>query len=91
MKKCIAIVLFVVIALLTTNTVQAQAPVETPQQAIIGLLNRIGGNGAADRFVTIIDETLDDEHGKDVFIITSQDNKPCIKGNTQLSVATGIN
>ncbi len=89
--KRIATFLFVVIVLLTTFTAQAQAPVASPEQAITSLLNRIGGNGAADRFVIIIDETLDDQHGKDVFIITSQDGKPCIKGNTQLSVATGIN
>ncbi len=69
---------------------QAQAPVATPEQAITGLLNRIGGDGAADMFEIVIDASLA-ENGKDVFVITSQNGKPCIKGNTQLSVATGIN
>ena len=68
----------------------AQAPVDSPEQAITGLLNRIGGNGAADMFEIVIDANLA-ENGKDVFVITAQDGKPCIKGNTQLSVATGIN
>ena len=68
----------------------AQAPVATPEQAITGLLNRIGGDGAANKFEIVIDATLA-ENGKDVFVITSQNGKPCIKGNTQLSVATGIN
>ena len=68
----------------------AQAPVATPTEAITGLLNRIGGNGAADKFEIVIDANLA-ENGKDVFVITSQNGKPCIKGNTQLSVATGIN
>ena len=68
----------------------AQAPVATPEAAITGLLNRIGGNGAADKFEIVIDANLA-ENGKDVFVITSQNGKPCIKGNTQLSVATGIN
>ena len=68
----------------------AQAPVATPTEAITGLLNRIGGNGAANKFEIVIDASLA-ENGKDVFVITSQNGKPCIKGNTQLSVATGIN
>ena len=68
----------------------AQAPVATPAEAITGLLNRIGGNGAADKFEIVIDANLA-ENGKDVFIIAPGDGKPCIKGNTQLSVATGIN
>ena len=54
------------------------------------MLNRIGGNGAADKFEIVIDASLA-ENGKDVFVITAQNGKPCIKGNTQLSVATGIN
>ena len=68
----------------------AQAPVATPTEAITGLLNRIGGNGAANKFEIVIDASLA-ENGKDVFVITSKNSKPCIKGNTQLSVATGIN
>ena len=68
----------------------AQAPVDSPEQAITGLLNRIGGNGAADKFEIVIDASLA-ENGKDVFIIAPGNSKPCIKGNTQLSVATGIN
>ena len=90
MKQRIVTLLFVVIALLTTHTAKAQAPVETPKQAIIGLLNRIGGNGAADKFEIVIDADLA-QNGKDVFVIAPGNGKPCIKGNTQLSVATGIN
>ena len=78
------------VALFSTQTATAQAPVATPQEAITGLLNRIGGNGAADKFEIVIDANLAQD-GKDVFVITSQNSKPCIKGNTQLSVATGIN
>ena len=78
------------VALFSIETATAQAPVATPEEAITGLLNRIGGNGAADRFEIVIDPSLAD-NGKDVFVITSQNGKPCIKGNTQLSVATGIN
>ena len=78
------------VALFSTQTATAQAPVATPKEAITGLLNRIGGNGAADRFEIVIDANLA-ENGKDVFVIAPGNSKPCIKGNTQLSVATGIN
>ena len=91
MKKNFFLTLMLaVVALFTVQTTNAQAPVDSPEQAITGLLNRIGGDGAADRFEIVIDANLA-ENGKDVFIITSQNGKPCIKGNTQLSVATGIN
>ena len=91
MKKNLFLTLVLaLVALFSTQTATAQAPVDSPEQAITGLLNRIGGNGAADRFEIVIDANLA-ENGKDVFIITSQNGKPCIKGNTQLSVATGIN
>lgn len=91
MKKIFTKLFALLLICFTVQTINAQTPAATPQEAIRGLLNRIGGNGAADKFVTIIDETLDDANGKDVFIITSQDSKPCIKGNNVLSVATGIN
>ena len=78
------------LVVLIPQAVEAQTPVATPQEAVAGLLNRIGGKGATDKFEIVIDASLAQD-GKDVFIITSLNGKPCIKGNTQLSVATGIN
>ena len=78
------------LVVLMPQAVEAQTPVATPQEAIAGLLNRIGGNGAADKFEVVIDAGLA-QNGKDVFVITSFNGKPCIKGNNQLAVATGIN
>ena len=89
-KNFLLTMVLALLALFTVQTTNAQAPVATPQEAVTALLNRIGGNGAADKFVTVIDASLA-ENGKDVFVITAQDGKPCIKGNSQLSVATGIN
>lgn len=63
---------------------------DTNPEAITSLLDRIGGTGTADRFVTTVDTSLNTS-GKDVFIITSQDGKPCIKGSSVLAVTTGIN
>ncbi|MCI6295501.1 MAG: alpha-N-acetylglucosaminidase [Bacteroidales bacterium] len=62
----------------------------TNPQAVTALLNRIGGDGTASRFVTIVDDALS-TNGKDIFVITSQNGKPCIKGNCILAVTTGIN
>lgn len=72
------------------NCWQAFATATLNPTAITALLNRIGGNGTADRFITITDASLS-SNGKDVFIITNQDGKPCIKGNNTLAVTTGIN
>ncbi|MBQ5616651.1 MAG: alpha-N-acetylglucosaminidase N-terminal domain-containing protein, partial [Bacteroidaceae bacterium] len=88
MKK--TFLLSLLLTLLGTISAWAQAPVATAEEAVTALLNRIGGNGAADKFEIVIDASLND-NGKDVFVITSQNGKPCIKGNNQLSVATGIN
>ncbi len=90
MKKRILTIVLLIAALFTALNVQAQAPDDSPEEAIKGLLTRIGGDGAADLFEIVIDASLA-ENGKDVFVITSQNGKPCIKGNNQLSVATGIN
>lgn len=89
-KNFLLTMVLALLALFTVQTTNAQAPVATPQEAVTALLNRIGGDGAADKFEIVIDSNLA-ENGKDVFVITSQDGKPCIKGNTQLSVTTGIN
>ena len=82
--------LLLLVAMFFAQTLHAQAPVATPEKAIEGLLTRIGGSSAPGKFEIVIDESLA-EGGKDVFIITEKGGKPCIKGNTQLSVATGIN
>ena len=89
-RNLFATLIFALLALFAPQAVEAQAPVATPQEAVAALLNRIGGEGAADRFGIVIDAALAQD-GKDVFVIAAQDGKPCIKGNSQLAVATGIN
>ncbi|MBR5475370.1 MAG: alpha-N-acetylglucosaminidase C-terminal domain-containing protein [Bacteroidaceae bacterium] len=72
--------------LLLIVAVQAQTVNPVP---IVNLLDRVTG-GNADKFVTVVDKSVADS-GKDVFVITSADGKPCIKGNNVLAVATGVN
>ena len=83
-----SIKLFVV--LLVLACVQTLAAATQNPAAVTALLNRIGGNGTADRFVTIVDESIS-SNGKEAFVITSQDGKPCIKGSNISAVTTGIN
>ena len=58
--------------------------------AVVGLLNRIGGEGTADRLVTVCDESLSAD-GSEVFVIGSESGKPCIKGSTLSALTVGIN
>ena len=50
---------------------------ETNPEAVSAMLNRIGGSGTSSRFVTVVDETLTTD-GKETFVITSAEGKPCI-------------
>ncbi len=62
---------------------------ETNPEAVSAMLNRIGGSGTSSRFVTVVDETLTTD-GKETFVITSAEGKPCIKGSTLSALTTGI-
>lgn len=62
-------------------------PVISLATPINDLLNRIGGEGTADRILT---EIVESSYGNDYFTITSENSKPKIIGNDYLSVATGI-
>lgn len=84
MKKFLIAILS---TLLSSTTLYAA---DTNPQVLTDFLNRIGGKGAAARFVTIVDENLS-ANGEDIFIITAKRGKPCIKGNNILAVTTGIN
>lgn len=72
-----------------TVTYTANQVVDNPQ-AICDLLNRIGGAGTSNKFVTRLDEGLF-AGGKDKFIIGNQDGKPYIQGSSMTAIATGIN
>lgn len=78
------------VVLLALACVQTLAAATQNPPAVTALLNRIGGDGTADRFVTIVDESIS-SNGKEAFVITRQDGKPCIKGSNISAVTTGIN
>lgn len=78
------------VVLLALACVQTLAAATQNPPAVTALLNRIGGDGTADRIVTIVDESIS-SNGKEAFVITSQNGKPCIKGSNISAVTTGIN
>ena len=58
--------------------------------AVRSLINRIGGDGAAGKFEIKIDE-VQSADGKECFVITSEDGKPCIIGSSVSAATTGVN
>ena len=78
-----------VVVVFTLSFATAFAKVLNPQ-SVTDLLNRIGGEGAAQRFVTVLDEDLS-LSGEEIFVITSHSGKPCIKGSTLSAITTGVN
>lgn len=63
---------------------------ENNPASVVGLLNRIGGNGTADRMVTVLDESLA-TNGQELFVITAINGKPAVKGTSISAITTGIN
>ena len=76
-----------VLLLLALPTLAEQ---QTNPAAITSLLNRIGGEGTAERFVVVVDDALASD-GRETFVVTSADGKPCIKGSSIVAATTGIN
>lgn len=79
----------VVMACMASAVSVAYAAVENPQP-VKDLLNRIGGDGTAERFVTVVDDTYASASGAEMFKISARDGKPCITGTTLSAVTTGL-
>ncbi len=60
---------------------------ENNPPAVTDLLTRV--TNAAAKFVTVLDESLSAD-GREVFVITASEGKPCIKGSTISAITTGI-
>lgn len=72
------------------SDMKATAQVVENPKAVCDLLNRIGGEGTAERIATTIDPSVASA-GREAFVLTSQDGKPCIKGSNVSALTTGIN
>ena len=90
MKK-ILFLLFITIALPFFST--AGNAIGIHQQSIASieaLLNRIGGEGTAQRFDIKLNPKLNLK-GKDIFILSQRHQKPAITGSSLSAITTGIN
>ena len=94
MKK---LLIFFVCSFLLTFDVKAE--VVNPE-AVSNFLSRILGKRTTDNgqqlIVTILDKNITQtptakRQQPDIFIITSKDGKPCVKGNSVLAITTGVN
>ncbi len=84
------ILIFIICLFLLTFDIFANT---TNTKAIDDFLNRIFNQqpiaNSQPPILTILDETL--VQHPDVFIITSKDGKPCVKGNSISAITTGVN
>ncbi len=78
--------LAVVLLWITAWLPGAMAATDNPQ-AVTDLLTRV--TNAADKFETVLDESLS-TRGEEVFVISSKNGKPCIKGSSLSALTTGI-
>ena len=56
--------------------------------AVVALINRIGGDAAADKFKFVLDPSLN--YAQEVFVIDGEEGKILIKGSTISAITTGI-
>ncbi len=62
-------------------------PVENPE-AVVALVNRIGGAGTANKFKFVFDPSINSE--QETFVIDAEDGKILIKGSTLSALTTGL-
>ena len=84
MKKALLLTLLLALFHITKGTAETT---DNPQ-AVVDLVNRIGGTGTSKKFQFVLDTSMDTQ--QEVFVIGSKDNKILIKGNTLSSITTGI-
>ncbi len=73
---------------MTVTVVYTQAEDVVNPAAVVALVNRIGGNGAADKFHFLLSPSLNSK--AEVFVIGAADGKISIKGSTLSAITTGL-
>ena len=72
----------------TITLLYTEAPsVENPE-AVVALVNRIGGTGTDDKFKFILDPSMNSKN--EVFSINGEDGKVLVKGSTLSAITTGL-
>ena len=76
------------LSLIATFLLLVSCATRNPSQAS-DLLDRVGGDGTADRIETQVKVSLSKD-GKDVFEISTRRGKPCIKGSSMSALTAGV-
>ena len=72
----------------TVTLVYTAVEIVNNPEAVVALVNRIGGTGTAEKFKFVLDPSM---HSKqEVFVLGSEDNKILIKGTTISAITTGL-
>ncbi len=72
----------------TITLVYTEAEVDENPEAVVALLNRIGGDGTAAKFKIVLDPSMNSR--QEEFVINGEDGKVLIKGTTLSAITTGI-
>lgn len=72
----------------TIKLVYTEAEITENPQAVVDLVNRIGGEGTDAKFTFVLDPSINSK--QEVFVIGSEDNKILIKGTTKSALTTGL-
>ena len=72
----------------TITLVYVKADIVENPEAVVNLVNRIGGKGSAKKFTFVLDPSLNSR--QEVFVLGSQKNKVLVKGSTLSALTTGL-
>lgn len=65
-----------------------EAPIVENPEAVVALVNRIGGKGTNKRFMFVLDPSMNSKH--EVFLLGSEGKKVLVKGSTLSAITTGL-
>ena len=72
----------------TISIVYTAAPVQNNPEAVVALANRIGGAGTADKFLFVLDPSLNSK--QEVFVLGAEGGKVLVKGTTTSAITAGL-
>lgn len=72
----------------TITLCYSEAVIATNPQSVVALANRIGGAGTADKFLFVLDPSLN-QH-QETFLLGAKDGKVLVKGTTLSAITTGL-
>lgn len=72
----------------TITLIYTEAPDTENPESVVALVNRVGGDGTADKFKFVLDPSMNSK--QEVFSINGEDGKVLIKGTTLSAITTGL-